>query len=86
MLLTAGRHAEAVAPLRLAVAECGATESPRPWVRAALLLGKALEANGDTRGACDAYAKILVRWGTAKRSVTADEARAHSKKLGCAAH
>jgi eukaryotic-like serine/threonine-protein kinase len=47
-------------------------------------LGKAFEAKGDKQGACAAYKVLLDRWGKAKpRSVSADEARARSKALGC---
>ena len=49
------------------------------------MLGEALESKGDTQGACAAYAEVLEHWGNAKpRSKTADAARAHMKKLGCA--
>jgi hypothetical protein len=48
-------------------------------LRAALILGRAREAKGDTAGACEAYARVLSRWGSAKpRSVTADAARARA--------
>jgi serine/threonine-protein kinase len=83
--LLAGRLDDAIPMLRRAVASC-----PYPdgaiWFRlwAAEPLGEALEQKGDKDGACAAYAEVLSRWGNAKpRSVTADAARAHAKKLGC---
>ena len=55
------------------------------WTRSHLYLGELDEQKGDTAAACGHYAKVLHRWGNAKpRSVTADEARAHAKKLACA--
>ncbi len=55
------------------------------WAHAHLYLGEFDDQHGATTSACAHYAKVLERWGQAKpRSVTADEARAHSTKLGCA--
>jgi hypothetical protein len=55
------------------------------WVHNHLYLGELDEQSGDKPSACGHYAKVLERWGHAKpRSVTADEARAHATKLGCA--
>jgi serine/threonine-protein kinase len=57
----------------------------RNWAHAHLYLGELDEQAGDKPSACAHYAKVLERWGHAKpRSVTADEARAHATKLGCA--
>jgi len=54
------------------------------WVHNQLYLGEADERAGDTASACAHYAKVIERWGHAKRrSVTLDEARAHAGKLGC---
>ena len=59
----------------------------RNWAQSHLYLGELDEQKGDTAGACDHYAKVLARWGHARpRSVTADEARARSKAIGCVAH
>jgi serine/threonine-protein kinase len=82
----AGRIDDALAWLDPAVLACRALDHPVEYVRAVLHRGMALEAKGDTTGACAAYAIVVDRWGAAKpRSVTADEARARAKKLGCAA-
>jgi len=54
------------------------------WVHAHLYLGELDEQAGHVESACGHYAKILARWGHAKpRSVTADEVRKRSAKLGC---
>jgi serine/threonine-protein kinase len=83
--LMAGRPEEAVPYLRRAAASCTAFAAPVDQTRARLHLGMALEQTNDRDGACSAYRKVLDRWGHAKpRSVTADEARAHATKLGCA--
>ncbi len=84
--LLAGKPGEALPYLKRAVAACADFDAVLAHTRAALDLGHALEATNDPKGACDAYAKVLARWGHAKpRSVTADEARARSKALGCGA-
>ena len=83
--LLVGRPDEAVEHLKRAVANCDLYTSTLDHVHAELDLGKALEQKHDTAGACDAYGKVLARWGHARpRSVTADEARARSKAIGCA--
>ncbi|MDC3952856.1 protein kinase [Polyangium jinanense] len=46
-------------------------------------LGLVREALGDRSGACDAFGRVLARWGGARASRTASEARAHVKALGC---
>ena len=69
--------------LRRAVAACADFESPLAHTRAALELGLALEATGE-KGACDAYKRVLSRWGDAKPgSVTAEKARERAKALAC---
>ncbi|MFI5302094.1 MAG: hypothetical protein ACHREM_28720, partial [Polyangiales bacterium] len=53
-------------------------------LHATLLVGRAREAKGDNPDACEAYARVLARWGKATpRSVSADEARARSTALKC---
>ena len=89
----AGDADRAIPPLRLATAVCGdpPTSGDIPGIaveietlRLRLLLGQMLEQKADTAGACEQYAAILERWGNAKpRSVTADQARARSKAIGC---
>jgi serine/threonine-protein kinase len=84
--LLAGRLDEAVEHLRRAASECDVFISTLDHVRADMNLGRALEQRGDRPGACEAYGKVLDRWGRARpRSVTADAARARRKALGCAA-
>jgi eukaryotic-like serine/threonine-protein kinase len=81
LFLLGGRPDDALARLRPAAARCALAMEP---VQASLRLGEALEQMGDTKGACDAYARVTERWGRAKpRSVSADEARAHAQKLAC---
>ncbi|MDC0740189.1 protein kinase domain-containing protein [Polyangium mundeleinium] len=48
-------------------------------------LGLVRQALGDRSGACDAFGRVLARWGGARASRTAAEARAHVKALGCEA-
>jgi hypothetical protein len=74
---------DAAADLRRVTQSCHALAEPFAAVRAQLLLGEALEAS-DPKGACTAYASVLARWGSAKRSVTATAAAAHARALGCA--
>jgi hypothetical protein len=78
-----GRATEAVPLLRRAAASCHPLDAVGAWMGAGALLGRALEATDDKPGACRAYTTLLARWGKAKHSVTADEARARSKKLAC---
>jgi eukaryotic-like serine/threonine-protein kinase len=57
---------------------------PQDWIFAQLWLGRLDERADHKESACQHYGKVLERWGHAKpRSLTADEARAHAKKLGC---
>ncbi len=85
--LQAGHPAEAIDALRAAVASCTSLDNPVAYVRAWHDLGVALaarDAAGNRAAACDAYGQVLARWGHAKpRSITADDARARSKALGC---
>jgi tetratricopeptide (TPR) repeat protein len=82
--LLAGRVDEAVEHLKKAVAQCDVLPSTLDHVHAELNLGRALEQKGDHTGACEAYGKVLARWGHATpRSVTADAAKERSKALGC---
>jgi serine/threonine-protein kinase len=82
-----GRYADAIPFLRRSAANCFLLESPFAHLHAQLDLGSALERSSDVAGACVQYGAILAQWGRAKpRSVTADEARARAKSLGCAPH
>ena len=63
---------------------CLALGDTRAHVRAQLHLGIAREASGDKDGACEAYARVIGRWGKATpRSVTAEEAARRARTLGC---
>ncbi len=85
VFVLAERPADAVPFLRRAAANCYLLDDPFTHLRAQLDLGLALEKTGDRAGACEAFAAVLSRWGRAKpRSVTAEEARAHGRSLGCA--
>lgn len=83
-LLLAGKPAEAIPLLRRAVGDCFLQVWPYLQTHALLDLGRALERTGDAAGACDAYARVVTRWGNAKpRSVTADAAREGTRRLRC---
>jgi serine/threonine-protein kinase len=63
---------------------CFALEDPFTTVRSRFWLGLALEKTGDTKGACDAYAFVIERWGgRTPRSVTGEEAKKHRLALKC---
>jgi eukaryotic-like serine/threonine-protein kinase len=82
--LLAGRVDDAIATLQRTASSCLALEFPVLHTQSNLWLGKAREAKHDTAGACQAYAVVLARWGKAiPRSISADEARARRKALGC---
>jgi serine/threonine-protein kinase len=82
--LLAERIDDAVALLRSGSAACTLLAEPMASTRAWADLGGALEAKGDSAGACGAYRVVLDRWGKAKpRSVTADKARARVAALRC---
>ncbi|HVK68331.1 MAG TPA: protein kinase [Polyangium sp.] len=82
--LLGGRLDEAKRWLMQAAGSCSALSFPMAHTRAHLWLGQALEASGDTRSACASYRTVLDRWGRARpKSVTADEARERSTRLGC---
>jgi serine/threonine protein kinase/tetratricopeptide (TPR) repeat protein len=86
VLFLAGRGEDARPGLERLTKRCSdRLLDPRNWLRSHLFLGELDEQAGDKTSACAHYAKVLERWGHAKpRSVTADEARAHATKLGCA--
>jgi hypothetical protein len=79
----AGRFAEALPQLRQVTRSCHALVDPIGFTRAQLELGQALEATGDTAGACAAYGAVLQRWGSVKRSATATTASGRAKALAC---
>ncbi|WXA79432.1 protein kinase [Pendulispora rubella] len=84
--LLAGRLDEATMSLQTATRWCDVLSEPIVHTRAVALLGRALEAKGDTHGACAAYSQVLARWGAARpRSVTAEEVKVRVRALGCRA-
>jgi eukaryotic-like serine/threonine-protein kinase len=80
-LLLAGRVDEALPLFERAARRC---DWGLEYLQGILWLGRAREAKGDSKGACDAYGSILDRWAHAKpRSVTADQARRRQVALKC---
>ncbi|MRG94011.1 serine/threonine-protein kinase [Polyangium spumosum] len=79
----AGEPAAALPHLVAATAACiGLTDSLR-HMRSFLQLGLVREALGDHAGACEAFGRVLSRWGGARASRTAREAREHATALAC---
>jgi serine/threonine-protein kinase len=84
VLLLGGKVGEAVDYLRAAASSCVAINDPVMQTRAHLWLGTALEKQGDTEGACAAYATVLRRLGRATpRSITAEAAKKRADALAC---
>jgi serine/threonine protein kinase/tetratricopeptide (TPR) repeat protein len=82
--LAAGRVGDALPWLQQAARSCHALDLPYEHTHALFTLGQAEEQNGDTSGACAAYASVVERWGHARpRSVTAEGARKRVAALGC---
>jgi serine/threonine protein kinase len=82
--LLAGRPTEALPALTRAATSCYALRFPVEQMRAVRDLGVAREATGDRAGACEAWAQVVEHWGRATpRSVTAEDARARMRALGC---
>jgi serine/threonine-protein kinase len=79
----AGREAAAIPFLTRAAKSCSPFIAPFEETWASLDLGLAQEKIGDAAEACDAYRRVLRRWGGAQTSVTARAARARSRTLGC---
>jgi serine/threonine-protein kinase len=82
--LLAGKAEDAKRFLERATRSCRALDLPLSHTHAHLHLGETLERLGDAKGACEAYAVVLARWGAEPRSVSASLARDRSAKLGCA--
>jgi serine/threonine-protein kinase len=83
-MLLAGRVDDALVRLQREAKACRGLFHPFTHVRARLWLGQALEAKGDTAGACDAYGFVVERWGAAKpKSVTAEAAKKRISALHC---
>jgi serine/threonine-protein kinase len=97
LLFLAGRPDEALPVLRAGASTCEIlpTGTGDGWqglqaftfMHSHLWLAEALEAKGDTAGACANYAVVTDRWKNAKpRSVTLEKAKARSRALHCAAN
>jgi serine/threonine-protein kinase len=82
-LLEAGRVKEAQTYLREATASCFEIDEPITHTQAHLWLGQALEQEGDTGGACQAYEVVVKRWGREPSSKSAALAKKRVKALGC---
>lgn len=80
--LLAGSAAEAIPLLEKGALACNALRYPHENTRAWLRLGEARAATGDKAGAKTAYAVVLTRWGAAKKSATAQEAKDRLAALG----
>jgi serine/threonine-protein kinase len=85
VFLLGGRVDRVRATLESHASRCTqAFENPFLAQRERLFLGELHQHDPTPAAACAFYAKILLRWGHAKpRSVTADEARARERALGC---
>jgi serine/threonine-protein kinase len=84
VLLLAGHVDEALKWLEPAASSCFAIDHPIAHTRAQLSLGLARERASDVAGACEAYSRVLARWGKSKpRSVSADRARERMRVLKC---
>ncbi|WP_437680956.1 protein kinase domain-containing protein [Sorangium sp. So ce131] len=80
----AGMPHHALPALRRAVTTCDVLDWPVRYVRSFWFLGQALERTGNVSGACEAYTRVIERWGNASpRSVTAEQARARARAIGC---
>jgi serine/threonine-protein kinase len=92
LMQQAGRPAEALPRLKAWCSACTVMgfidEAPLDdtllYMHGQLVLGAALEATGDTQGACAAYAVVRRRWKNATpRSLTLEKANARSDALHC---
>ena len=80
----AGRDEDALPSLRFVASSCRTLSEPGDVIRAQLRLGEALEGTGDEAGACAAYGTVIDRWGSERRSVSANTALTRATALGCA--
>jgi hypothetical protein len=73
----------AVPLLRRGAAACNVLDHPIEHARTEAMLGAALEKQGDTAGACAAYASLARRWSAAHASVTLRTTRTRLAALHC---
>ena len=83
LLALTGKYADAIPHLENALQACAAGDSTLWTTQNLAFLGYAKEGTGDKPGACQAYERVLSRWGKAKNSVTAKDVMKRAKKLGC---
>jgi serine/threonine-protein kinase len=82
--MLAGKPAGALPFLRKASTNCFILEDPFTRATAEIDLARALEQTGSRDGACEAFGKVLERWGRATpKSLSADAAREGVKRLRC---
>jgi serine/threonine-protein kinase len=81
----AGQLDAAERVLRRASRQCLAIRWPFETTWATFHLGEVLEAKGDRAGACEAYVRVLARWGAPKPSSrTGSAAASRFRALNCA--
>ncbi len=78
-----GNPSAALPHLTAAASSCGGLVDSLRHTKTLHALGLVREALGDRAGACESFGRVLSRWGRSTTSVTATEARAHAKTLGC---
>ena len=81
--LLAGRATDALPHLEAATNACSWLQWPVEHTKALLHLGQSQESLGDTEHACQAYQRVVARWGTAPKSGTRDIAKSRVKALSC---
>jgi serine/threonine protein kinase/tetratricopeptide (TPR) repeat protein len=82
--LLAARLDDASKHLQRGAASCSATDWPLQQTWVYLDLGHAREQAGQQSAACEAYSRVVARWGRAADSRSAHEARSRMSALGCA--
>ncbi|HRI66085.1 MAG TPA: serine/threonine-protein kinase [Polyangium sp.] len=80
----AGQYAEAIPHLESAGKVCTIDGNSMWHTQDLAYLGRAREETGDKLGACQAYSRVLERWGKSKQSETVKDVAKRAKKLGCA--
>lgn len=83
LMLLAGKPEEARPYLERGVLGCQQFKEMLMYIRTLANLGIAREATGDTKGACEAYRRVLAYWGDAKDSLTAKDLEKRAKALSC---
>lgn len=81
--LLAGRPEWALAHLEVATLACNWFYWPLSHTQSLLALGRAREHVGNEKGACEAYQRVLERWGATPGSRSATEAKARAHALAC---